>query len=116
MPRLADQIYRHLLRHARDRGASLTYAELAARLNPPIHPRSPALHAALGAVSQACRHAHLACLPALVTRADTHRPSTGYYRVAHPRAATDEARIAAWEREHARVLRELGKYPARLGD
>ncbi|MGE5181996.1 MAG: hypothetical protein ACM31C_08035 [Acidobacteriota bacterium] len=114
MTTLAEQIYRRLLRRARDRRPGLTYAALAASLCPPVHPRSPALHRALGEVSHACRHAKLACLPALVARADTHRPSTGYYRVAHPRAATDEARISAWEREHARVFRELARYPPRI--
>jgi hypothetical protein len=79
-----------------------------------VHPRSPKLHAALGEVSNACRHLQLPCLPAVVWRADTHRPSTGYYKVAHPRAHTDAARVAAWEREHARVLAELPRFPARL--
>ena len=62
----------------------------------------------------ACRHAQLPCLPAIVWRADTRRPSDGYYKVAHPRAQTAEARLAAWEREHARVLREVAQFPTKL--
>ncbi len=115
MTPLADQIYTLLLRHARKRVPAVTYGELAARVRPtPVHPRSPLLHAALGEVSLACRHSGLPCLPAIVWRADTKRPSDGYYKVAHPRAHTDAARCAAWEREHERVVRELGRYPPRL--
>jgi len=112
---LADKIYKLLLRQARKAVPALTYAELAARVQPePVHPRSPRLHAALGEVSQACRHRQLPCLPAIVWRADTHRPSAGYYKVAHPRAHTDAARLAAWEREHDRVVRELARFPPKL--
>jgi hypothetical protein len=114
MTPLAHQVYRLLLRQARKRSPSLTYVQLAARLSRPIHPRSPRLHAALGEVSLACRHGQLACLPALVWRADTRRPSSGYYKVAHPRAHTDAARLGAWQREHDRVVREVGRYPSRL--
>jgi hypothetical protein len=113
MTSLADQIYRQLLRQAR-KGSSVTYAELAARVRPAVHPRSPAFHAALGEVSLACRHEQLPCLPAIVWRAHANRPSDGYYKVAHPRAHTEQARIAAWEREHDRVLREVEQFPARL--
>ncbi len=111
---LADQIYRHLLRHARKRQSPITYAELAARLRPAAHPRSPAFHAALGQVSQSCRHAQLPCLPAIVWAAARRRPSDGYYKVAHPRAHTDDARISAWEREHDAVMRMLETYPPTL--
>jgi hypothetical protein len=90
----------------------LTYGQLAAAVE--VHQRSPALHAALGEVTNACRHAHLPCLPALVCRADSKRPSDGYYKVAHPRAHTDEARISAWEREHAKVLEAAATFPAKL--
>jgi hypothetical protein len=55
-------------------------------------------------------------LPAIVWRADAKRPSGGYYKVAHPRAHTDEARIAAWQREHARVLGAVEKFPPKLGE
>ena len=54
------------------------------------------------------------CLPAIVWRSGRDRPSTGYYKVAHPRAHTDEARIAAWQREHQRVIAEIESFPAQL--
>ncbi len=112
MTPFATQVYRLLLRHARKREPAITYGALAAHV--PIHARSPKLHAALGEISLACRHEGLPCLPAIVWRSDTRRPSTGYYQAAHPRAHTDAARIAAWEREHEQVVRVLARYPAKL--
>ncbi|HTR50209.1 MAG TPA: hypothetical protein VMJ10_05835 [Kofleriaceae bacterium] len=115
MSPLAQSIYKHLLRRARSVRPSITYGELAGALGArALHHRSSRLHAALGELANACRHSALPCLPALVWRADTHRPSAGYYKVAHPRAHTDAARVAAWEREHARVLAELARFPPRL--
>ena len=112
MSPLASRIYRLLVSRVRRNTHSLTYGELAAAVD--VHHRSPKLHAALGEVSNACRHHQLPCLPAMVWRADSRQPSDGYFKVAHPRAHTDEARIAAWEREHARVLAEAARYPAKL--
>jgi hypothetical protein len=112
MSPLAHRVYKQLLGHVRRKRPSITYGELASALD--VHPRSPKLHAALGEVTNACRHHQLPCLPAIVWRADRKQPSDGYYKVAHPRAHTDGARIAAWEREHARVLRELARFPTRL--
>ena len=112
MTPLAHRVYKQLVSRVRRDKPSITYGELARAIE--VHPRSPKLHAALGEVTNACRHAQLACLPAIVWRSDTRRPSDGYYKVAHPRAHTDEARVAAWEREHARVLREAERFPARL--
>jgi hypothetical protein len=116
MSPLATAIYKQLRRRLRCDQPSLTYAELAHSLDyrHSTHPRSPRLHAALGEVTEACKEAGLPCLPALVWRADSKRPSAGYYKVAHPRATTDEARVAAWEREHARVIREAAKFPPTL--
>ena len=111
MSPLALKIYRHL-RHHVAKHASITYRALAAAVSE-MHPRDPRFHAALGEVANACRHAQLPCLPAIVWRADTHRPSDGYYKVAHPRAHTDDAKRSAWEREHARVI--AASFPARLG-
>jgi hypothetical protein len=94
----------------------MTYAELARALDYRFstHPRSRRLSAALSEVTRACRARGLPCLPAIVWRAGVRRPSAGYYRVAHPRAKTEATRVAAWEREHARVLREAARFPARL--
>lgn len=115
MTPLAQRIYQQLLRRARSATPAITYAELASVLGRhAVHPRSPKLHAALGEVTNACRHEGLPCLPALVWRADRRRPSDGYYKAAHPRAHTDAARIAAWEREHASVLASLARYPPKL--
>ena len=115
MTPLAHEIYRQLLRRARSARPAITYAELASALGRrAVHPRSPKLHAALGEITNACRHLALPCLPAIVWRADTHRPSRGYYKVAHPRAHTEAARIAAWEREHTKVIAEVGRFPAKI--
>ena len=112
MSPLASRIYKQLVAHVRRNKASLTYGELAAQVD--VHHRSQKLHAALGEVSNACRHNSLPCLPAIVWRADSKRPSDGYYKVAHPRAHTDDARISAWEREHAKVISSADAYPAKL--
>lgn len=93
MSPLANQIYKHLLTQVRRRSTSITYGELATAVD--VHPRSPALHQALGELTNACRHAKLPALPAIVCRADSRRPSDGYYKAAHPRAHTDEARVSA---------------------
>ena len=115
MTPLARNIYRQLRRRARAE-QPITYGELALSLDYRFatHPRSRKLHAALTEVTEACRAHALPALPAIVWRAGTRRPSSGYFRVAHPAARTDDARVAAWEREHARVIREKAKFPASL--
>jgi hypothetical protein len=112
MSPLANQIYKHLLSQVRRKKPSITYGQLATAVD--VHPRSPALHVALGEVTNACRHAQLPALPAIVCRADSKRPSDGYYKAAHPRAQTDEARIAAWQREHTKVLNAVENFPTKL--
>lgn len=112
MSPLASKVYKQLRVQVRRKNPSITYAELAAAID--VHPRSRKLHEALGEVTNACRHAQLPVLPAIVWRADTRRPSDGYYKVAHPRAHTDEARVAAWQREHDRVVREAAQFPPKL--
>jgi hypothetical protein len=113
MSPLAKKLYTQLRKRVTAGQQSITYAALA-RAAGDIHPRSPALHAALGEVTNACRHAGLPVLPAIVWRAGAKRPSTGYYKVAHPRAHTDEARIAAWEKEHAKVVANPARFPTSL--
>ena len=112
MTALALAIYTQLVRHLRGKHPSITYGELAAKLE--VHPRSPSFHAALTEVTDACRAHQLPCLPAIVWRSGTHRPSTGYFAAAHPRARTDRSRLAAWEREHAEVIAAAARYPAML--
>jgi hypothetical protein len=116
MTPLATQIYRLLLRRVRTKTPSITYGDLAEQVSRriPTHRRSPKLHAALGEVAIACRTRRLPCLPAIVWRRDSQRPSDGYYLVAHPRVRTPEGRIAAWQREHARVVRGAAKFPSSL--
>lgn len=98
------------------RASLLTYKELAAAIGnarPELatHPRSAKLHAALGEVSAVCRAAGLPCLPVIVCRGDTRRPSAGYYKAAHPLVRSDAGREKAWRREHARVFAELARFP-----
>ena len=112
MSPVARSIYRVLLRRLRERKTSITYGALARAVKK--HHRDPRFHAALGEVAHVCRHRGLPCLPAIVWRADTRRPSDGYYAVAHPRAHGDGARTAAWEREHARVVKERGRFPGKI--
>lgn len=116
MSPLAQQIYKQLRRRVRSKRPSITYAELADSLDYRFstHPRSRRLFAALTEVSVACREHDLPCLPAIVWRARARRPSPGYYKVAHPRAHTEAARLAAWQREHALVVRDATRFPTSL--
>jgi len=113
-------IYRHLVRVLRRGTASITYAELADAISPPgiakprVHPRSPRLHAALTEVTLACRARALPAVTAIVWKAGAHRPSDGYYGIAHPRARSWKSQLAAWQDEHARVLREAERLPVGL--
>ncbi len=115
MTPLATEIYKQLRATLRTRH-SITYGELAERVSrkQPTHHRSAKLRAALTEVTAACRAHDLPALPAIVWSAATHRPSSGYYAAAHPRARTDDSRKAAWEREHAAVVRSADNYPAAL--
>ena len=112
MSPLASRVYKQLVAHLRRKKSSLTYGELAAAVE--VHHRSPQLHVALGEVTNACRHNSLPCIAAMVWRSDIKRPSDGYYKVAHPRRQTDETRIAAWEREHAKVVNAAERFPSKL--
>lgn len=123
MSPLATQIYTQLQQRVRAHQTSplsmITYGELAGEISRAapelaVHPRSSTLHAALGEVSEACRAAGLPCLTALVCRADTRQPSHGYYKVAHPRVRSDDGRVAAWEREQARIVAEVDRFPGAL--
>lgn len=111
MSPLATAIYKHLRKTLRTK-SSLTYRELAEAVS--THHRSPAFHAALTEVTSACRARELPALPAMVWSATTRAPSAGYYKAAHPRARTDAAQYAAWEREHAAVVRNAATFPPTL--
>ncbi|HEY4183147.1 MAG TPA: hypothetical protein VGM90_40265 [Kofleriaceae bacterium] len=116
MSPLANEIYRQLVRHLKAGGDLISYADLARAVakKVPAHHRSPSFHAALTELTEACRFNRVPALPAIVTRASANKPGSGYYAVAHPRAKTDDARIAAWTREHASVLENANAYPASL--
>ncbi len=116
MSKLANEIYRLLLRRLRTRTPSISYGELAAQVSRkiPTHRRSAKFHAALGEVTITCRRHKLPAIAAIVWRQDTSRPSDGYFVVAHPRLESDSGRRAAWEHEHDRVVRLAAKFPSRL--
>lgn len=116
MSPLATEIYKQLRRRVRTVQPAITYGALAELVGKrhPTHRRSRTFHAALGEVARACRAHALPCLPAIVWSATHHRPSAGYFEVAHPRARTDAARRTAWEREHAAVIRDAARYPVTL--
>ena len=113
MSPLAAKIYKHLHKRVTAGKPSITYGELAAAFD--LHVRSRELYVALGEITNACRHAQLPCLPAIVWRSNARKPAAGYFKAAHPRAHTDAARDAAWQREHARVIGEAARFPPRLG-
>lgn len=116
MSKLANEIYRLLLRRLRTRKPSISYSELADQVSRkiPTHRRSAKFHAALGEVTVTCRRHKLPAIAAIVWRRDTSRPSDGYFIVAHPKLSSDSGRIAAWEVEHDRVVRAAAKFPSRL--
>jgi len=113
---IAHQIYRHLVRVLRRGAASITYAQLADAVSGKltVHQRSPRLHAALTEVTLACRARELPAVTAIVWKSGAHRPSDGYYPIAHPRARSWASQLAAWKLEHARVLREASGLPVAL--
>ena len=112
MSPLATKIYKHLRKRLTQGKPSITYREIAAHVD--LHVRSRDLYVALGEIANACRHAQLPCIPAIVWRSGARMPAAGYFKIAHPRAHTDETRASAWQREHARVISEAAKFPAAL--
>jgi hypothetical protein len=50
----------------------------------------------------------------MVWRSAGARPGSGYYLLAHPRAKTESAQLAAWEREHVAVVAAATTYPPTL--
>jgi hypothetical protein len=113
---IARQLYRHLVKIVRRGTASITYRDLAVAVSEkyPVHQRSPKLHSALTEVTIACRARELPAVTAIVWKARAHRPSDGYYEIAHPRARSWAGQLEAWKEEHARVLREAQDLPASL--
>lgn len=113
MTPLALEIYQQLLRQLRASKHSITYGELAAAVSKKLrtHQRSRSFHVALGEVTAACRARGLPCLPAIVWRAGSRRPSSGYFAAAHPRARTEKAQLEAWAREHVAVINHTRQFP-----
>jgi hypothetical protein len=113
---IARQIYRHLVKEIRRGTASITYRDLATAVSEkyPVHQRSGKLHSALTEVTLACRARELPAVTAIVWKAGAHRPSDGYYEIAHPRARSWSGQLEAWRAEHARVLREAQDLPGSL--
>ncbi len=113
---IAKQIYRHLVRILRKGTASITYGDLAEAVSEkiPVHRRSSKLHDALTEVTLACRSRELPVVTAIVWKSGAHRPSDGYYEIAHPRARSWATQLEAWKVEHARVLRETEQLPGAL--
>ena len=116
MTELAVEIYKALRRLIQSKHDRVTYKELAELVSKkrPTHQRSPAFHAALTELTTKCRDAGVPCIAAVVCAASTNRPGDGYYKAAHPRAKTEEAKKSAWERERAAVLSNTDKFPASL--
>jgi hypothetical protein len=112
MSPLAAKIYKQLRKRLTQGKPSITYGEIAAAAE--LHVRARELYVALGEITNACRHAELPCISAIVWRTSPRQPAAGYFKVAHPRAHTDEARLSAWQREHARVISEAARFPPRL--
>lgn len=115
MTSLALEIYKALRRTIQSKH-SITYKELAELVSKkaPTHQRSSKFHAALTELTSVCREQGVPCIAAVVWSATTKRPSDGYFKIAHPRAKTNESKRAAWEREHAAVVTNAAKYPATL--
>jgi hypothetical protein len=113
---MARQIYRHLAKVLRAGSASITYRELAVAVSKkiPTHPRSSKLHDGLTEVTQICRTRELPAVTAIVWRAGAKRPSDGYFEVAYPRTRSFKAQLAAWQEEHACVLRVAPHLPVTL--
>jgi hypothetical protein len=113
---MARQIYKHLAKVIRAGTASITYRELADAVSAkiPTHPRSSKLHAGLTEVTEICRNRELPAVTAIVWKAGTRRPSDGYFAIAYPRSRSFKAQLAAWQAEHARVLREAPNLPVAL--
>src|SRR5262249_40906403 len=112
MSPLASTIYKQLRKRVIAGKPSITYGELAQTCA--VHVRSRDLYAALGEITNACRHAKLPALTAMVWRSGTRKPADRYFEVAHPRAHTPKSRVAAWEREHASAIGNAESYPPSL--
>jgi hypothetical protein len=120
---LAATIYAVLRTLAPCRGdPRLSYADLLSRLpdrfshldlEDPAH--RDQISQALGEIVLACRARGLPALPALVVRlveGELEYPGVGYHGLAHPEAADEIERLAAWGRELEAVKRTT--YPETL--
>lgn len=116
---LAAAIFAVLRNRVPSPAGQITYDDLVHRLGalpPPnagLSARDPRLDAALGELVRACRANNLPAISALVVRADTGQPGVGYYPVADPATANDDAlRTIAWGNEM--LLVRATNYPTTL--
>jgi hypothetical protein len=113
MTHLAKAVYGILRRRVKRSEPHITYAELARELRDAdpdfetITHRSRELYTALWEVGGACKRLRLPPLPALVVRADTHRPGDAYYE--GMKATRRGECIAIWQRDFDAVRKS--RYP-----
>jgi hypothetical protein len=115
MSPLADTVYDILRQRTRLAEGRITYAQLAEQLRDAcddffhIHHRSRQLYAALGEVGRECRRLKLPPLPALVVRADTHRPGEAYYAGRCLGTRYQGEKVKSWQRDLESVMQ--ARYP-----
>lgn len=103
---LAEDIYMNLRERVpqpRHKNPTVTYSVLVAQLRVKGHDladgRDPRLATALGDLVRLCRTKGWPAISALVVRADTGEPGSGYYDVAHPDEADPDKLRILWANE-----------------
>lgn len=94
MTHLADAIYDVLRATRPSNRREITYTDLISRLPAQfsnIAPDGELLAGALGELVTGCRNKGIPAISAMVIRADTRVPGNGYYPMAHPNEAHDDA-------------------------
>jgi len=104
---LALSVYEVLRRRVPNLRPELAYSQLVEMLPAPFNnldPDSDMLAGALGELVTACRARNLAAISAMVVRFRERVPGPGYYPMAHPDVADDDAeRMVAWGIELQKV-------------
>jgi hypothetical protein len=112
---LAEDIYnvlRELVPVPAHKDPRITYGDLIAKLSPShqlTDARDPRLAAALGDLVRLCKENGWPLISALVVRADTQRPGSGYYEVASPPGGDALELEIEWAAELMRVKQHV--YP-----